>query len=168
MSKNLLRTTVATLALASALVDQAVASPFYATYETDTGHVVAFLVDGTIQAGGDVIVATDMLMTPTVNGVASPVANFLWANTPFTDGFVFDDATLTAFGAPVYAGGPSFGDTLEPFGSARWSLVPVQTFDATYETSAGDLLAFSFYGLTHSGNDTSRSSPWCHPRCSMG
>jgi MYXO-CTERM domain-containing protein len=130
---------------------QALASPFYATYETNTGHVVGLLFDETVQTGGDVVVASDMLMTPTVDGVASPVAgatvqswsnflfndgtsptlsfsgstmNLLWADTPFTDGIVFDDATLTGFGAPVYVGGPSFGDTLEPFAPANWSLAP--------------------------------------------
>jgi hypothetical protein len=181
MERTSLSALVVTTALSIASLGHAVAAPFYASYETSSGDVVAFIVDGTVQAGTDVVVGGAMLTTPTFNGVASPVTgavlqswsnflfsdgksptlsfsgstmNFLWGNTPFTEGFLFDDGTLGANVAPFYAGGPSFGNTFEPFVAANWSLAPAFTFDANYETSAGDHLGFSFWGTIGADNDT--------------
>lgn len=132
-------------------VGQTLAAPYYATYYTSAGNRIAFMLDGTAQSGGDIVQVNNILTSPTFNGTAANIPsatlqswsnflfsdnttpalsfsgntlNFFWGdpNIAANEAIIFDDSTLTAFGAPIFAGGASFGNTLEAFNANNWSL----------------------------------------------
>ncbi|MEM7504840.1 MAG: PEP-CTERM sorting domain-containing protein [Pseudomonadota bacterium] len=71
-------------ALALVLSAPANASLFNASYTTETGGMVTFMFDGTVEADMDTVIVNSLLMPPTFNGVA-PAAGAVSGFLSFTD-----------------------------------------------------------------------------------
>lgn len=145
----------ATLGLAFFL-PQAEAALFNLSYTLAGGGILEATLDGTLQADNNTVIVNSVLDFATFNGVAGPSLPFanstdaqfgvpggvptLTLDGSFqdfiactsgacNDGFAFSVGNFVAasFGVPVYNSGVSFGDTLDLYNPANYSLSAVPT-----------------------------------------
>lgn len=139
------------VAIGLGLTGNAEAASFNFSYTSESGDVLAGMLNGDILGDGDTVVVSGFNMV-TSNGADTPDTPFVDSpieldtgeprepvvsfsgqvmdifactskpiNSICNDGFIFESSG-NLVGFPVYAASPSFGETFGPYDAAHWSL----------------------------------------------
>ena len=141
-----MRVLVCIVAATALMATGAKAAQFDGSYTLDSGQVIEFMAEGTVQGDLDTVLIDSFLTTPTFDGVAPLVTNpQFFSNTVSLSGNTLD---LSWFGngsvgfqlTGFYSGGPGYGNIQETLNdSFTLSLVPEPASAAMLALSLGAL-----------------------------